>query len=75
GVRYEENIPDNIHIEYYDDIQFDDNEEESIQVENDEYDDENNEFNENNREDDIYYMNSPSSNSMQYMASIKIDTL
>ncbi|CAG8553696.1 7035_t:CDS:2, partial [Racocetra fulgida] len=31
GVRYEENIPDDVQIEYYDDIQFDDNEEESIQ--------------------------------------------
>ena len=45
GIRYEENIPDDVEIEDCDDIQFDNNED-NIQTENNEYEDEN-KFNEN----------------------------
>src|SRR6185295_4020713 len=45
GIRYEENITDDVEIEDCDDIQFDNNED-NIQTKNDEYENEN-EFNEN----------------------------
>ncbi|CAG8606201.1 2367_t:CDS:2, partial [Racocetra fulgida] len=46
GIRYEENIPDDIQIEDYYNIQFNDNDD-SIQVDDDEKNENNDEFNEN----------------------------
>ncbi|CAG8584754.1 956_t:CDS:2, partial [Scutellospora calospora] len=74
GIRYKENIPDDVQIE--DNIPSDD--EDNVQTEY--YDDEFNKNliqnlsqNENNDRDSMFFiMNSPSTNSMlQYMASIK----